>query len=97
MLLMRVSEQVTSGLQEDHKKCWDLHVHAEGQPQDSQESQAGACDTEAPGTQSQHPTVPGVNDDHIVQRVTDGHKAAIGHHLRIKMSRHQIQRKKISG
>jgi len=59
---------------------WDLHVHAEGQPQDSQSLKQGACDTEAPGTQSQQPTDPGVNDDHIVQRVTDGHKAVIGHH-----------------
>ena len=59
---------------------WDPPASAERQPQDSQGLRQGACDTEAPGPQSQQPTEPGVHDDHVVQGVTDGHKAVLGHH-----------------
>ena len=42
-------------------------------------------DTRDPGHQDQQPTEPGAHDDHVVQRVTDGHKPVIGHHSQEKV------------
>jgi hypothetical protein len=37
-------------------------------------------DTKDTGHQNHQHTEPGVHDDRVMQRVTDGHKAVIGHH-----------------
>ena len=77
---MRVSEHVNfRTLRRLQKKC-GIFMFMQKDSLKTVSLKQGACDTEAPGTHSQCPTDPRVNDDHIVQRVTDGHKAVIGHH-----------------
>jgi hypothetical protein len=62
------------------KKVWDFQVGTEGKMQHHEALHKGIQITYDPGHQHQQSTELGIHDDCTVQRVTDGHKAVIGHH-----------------
>ena len=94
-----INECVWAGKCEDLSKftikVWNDPVGTEGQPQHQQTLDQGVWRAGEPRHKNQQTTEARVHDDRVVQGVTDGHKAVIGHHSQEKSVHNSKNHEKI--